>query len=37
MPKQADLEDFRLLVIFLRSYAGMSQVELAAERNGTSE
>jgi transcriptional regulator with XRE-family HTH domain len=30
MPKRGDLEVFRLLVIFLRSYAEMSQSELAA-------
>ncbi len=29
MPKQADLEDFRLLVIFLRSYADVSQNKLS--------
>jgi len=29
MPKRDDLEVFRLLVMFLRSYADMSQVELA--------
>jgi transcriptional regulator with XRE-family HTH domain len=30
MPKRSDLEVFRLLVLFLRSYADMSQIELSS-------